>query len=548
MRVAIFSRYSSKRQDEMSLEAQVQACEAFCAREGWTVVRRFLLAETRSADIEQSEEFRAMMAGAKRRDFDVVLAHKLDRFGRHRIRTAAYKAAIRECGVQVRTVVENLGDSALDEAMEGLAEVFARLHQRNLADETRKGQGQATRRGLWRGGSVPWGLDAVQVPGVNRGRELQPHPTRGPIMVEVYERMARGDRSGAILAWIQDRTGERWLLPTLYARIRNEVYRGVIRYGVTRMRSGEKRREASPEELVEGSWAGLVTQDLWTRANAVLDERGKGMRGKSRQTGKSLEPYMLTEGLSSCAKCGRSLIGSRFKGIRYYCCSGRRDKLCSSHKIRADALETAFGASAARILADVDVDQLLAEYEASLEPQRQAARAREASLRRALEDIRRRKRNLIARVEDGLDDPDILARLADLRKEEGQLAEEVARCQVETDRDCRLNVALVQEYLRSYSDLLAEATVEERKRHYRGMFRLVFDLETKEGQILLNLAPSEPHPLKGWEQSGRSARTLLLPSPGAWFPFSLTPGCPRPGVRTGPSPQPCAPDVGGRMC
>ena len=54
MRVAIFARYSSRRQDEMSLEAQVQACEAFCAREGWTVVRRFLLAETRSADIEDS--------------------------------------------------------------------------------------------------------------------------------------------------------------------------------------------------------------------------------------------------------------------------------------------------------------------------------------------------------------------------------------------------------------------------------------------------------------------------------------------------------------
>jgi hypothetical protein len=71
--------------------------------------------------------------------------------------------------------------------------------------------------------------------------------------------MARGDRSGAIIAWLQERTGERCLLPTLYARIRNEVYRGVIRYGATQMRSGERRRVASPEDLVVGAWAGLVT-------------------------------------------------------------------------------------------------------------------------------------------------------------------------------------------------------------------------------------------------------------------------------------------------
>jgi site-specific DNA recombinase len=521
MRVAIFARYSSRRQDEMSLEAQVQACEAFCAREGWTVVRRFLLAETRSADIEDSEEFQSMMAGAKRREFDLVLAHKLDRFGRHRIRTAAYKAAIRECGVQVRTVVENLGDSALDEAMEGLAEVFARLHQRNLGDETRKGQGQATKRGLWRGGSVPWGLVAVRLPGVTRGMDLQAHPTLGPVMVEVFERIARGDRSGDVLAWIEERTGERWARPALYARIRNEVYYGVIRYGKTRMRSGERRRENDPAEVVEGSWAGIVSEDLWRRANAQLDERGRGMRGKSYHKGRPLEPYLLTEGLASCSKCGRHLIGSRFKGTRHYCCSGRRDKACTSHKIRADLLESAFETATAGILRTVDVDRILADYQTSLEPQRKEAKTREASLRRALDQVRRKKRNLVARVEDGLDDPDILARLAELRKEEGQLAEEIATSQVETDQDCRLNVALVREYLKGYSELLSDATPEERRRLYRGLFRLTFDLETKEGQIHLNLAPSEVHPLKGWAKSGRSARTGFHPSPEVPFPFRI---------------------------
>lgn len=505
MRAAIFARFSSKLQDELSLDAQVHACEEFCAREGWSVVRRFLLPETRSADIDAAPEFLELLAGARRGEFDVVLAHKLDRFGRHRVKTAAYKQAIRDMGVQVRTVVENLGDSALDEAMEGLSEVFARLYQRNLGDETRKGQGMATRKGLWRGGSVPWGLQAVKKDGAGRGREIEPHPVNGPIMVEVFERIARGDRSGSVLDWVAERTGKRWSYPSLYERLRNPLYHGVIRYGETRMRSGEKRKAGAPEDVVEGRWAGLVSEDLWKRANAQLEERGGG-RGSSRHAGVAEVPYLLSGGVATCAKCGRPIIGSRFKGQRRYCCSGRRDRTCTGHTMRADELEAHFGRVVRAQLAGLDIAAALARYEESLEPEREASRRREADLRKALAEVRRKKQNLLDRVEEGDADPDLLARLRQRREEEGRLAEEIALCQVQADRAVRLNVSVVEAYVGSAVDLLDEAEPEELKALYRDLFRLELDLESRKGQLRLLLTPSDAQPFTGWANSGRSAR------------------------------------------
>lgn len=151
MRVALFARYSSKFQDELSLEAQISEMERFSAGQGWTVSHRYLLPETRSADVKSAPEFQEMLAAAKRREFQVLLVHKLDRFGRNREDAVVYKSLLRRQGIQVRSVAENLGDGIFDRLIEGILEVVAEFYPLNLGQETRKGQAQLTRNGLFRG-------------------------------------------------------------------------------------------------------------------------------------------------------------------------------------------------------------------------------------------------------------------------------------------------------------------------------------------------------------------------------------------------------------
>src|SRR5687767_2619834 len=86
-RAAIYARVSSEEQvDGYSLDAQLRACRAYLTDHGWTVVAEYV-EEGRSArtdDIAKRPQFKRMMEDARRRGFDLLIVHKLDRFARNR--------------------------------------------------------------------------------------------------------------------------------------------------------------------------------------------------------------------------------------------------------------------------------------------------------------------------------------------------------------------------------------------------------------------------------------------------------------------------------
>ncbi|NMA27569.1 MAG: recombinase family protein [Burkholderiales bacterium] len=52
--------------------------------------------------MQSAPEFQGMLAAAKRREFQVLLVHNLDRFGRNREDAVVYKSLLRRQGIQVR--------------------------------------------------------------------------------------------------------------------------------------------------------------------------------------------------------------------------------------------------------------------------------------------------------------------------------------------------------------------------------------------------------------------------------------------------------------
>lgn len=528
MRVAIFGRYSSRLQDELSLDAQVFEMERHCQTQGWTITHRFLLPETRSADVERSEEFQSMLRAAKAREFDCLLVHKLDRFGRNRETSVVHKAALRRMGVQVRSVVENLGDGILDRVMEGMLEVFAEFYSHNLAQETRKGQGQAVRRGLWRGGAVPWGLRKVAVQEAGKTHwGLEVDPVTGPVMREVYERVARGEKTGDVVDWVQARTGEAWSRPTFYTRLRNPVYYGLIQYGRTTMPAGHKRRKADPEALVEGRWEGLVPEELWRAANGAVDDRGRGLRASHR--GGNRQTYLLSDGVAFCAACGKPLIGSRMFGQGYYVCPGRRDKVCTRRHVKAEDLERAFFSLVSHEIAGVDIDRVIQEFERGRAPEVEAAQKREKALRRQLDQVRKKMRNLTLAIAEGGDFGSLREMLGQLHGEERALQDEVEAIRETVTRTHQVDAMLLREHLRNLAQALPELEPEELRVVYRDLFELRFDLEARSGSLHMKLQGPRPQPVAPEEEgvrgdllratSGRSAPTIRCPEILAfWMP------------------------------
>lgn len=522
MRVALFARYSSKMQDEMSIEAQLSEMETYAEAHGWTVVRRYLLAETRSADVEKAPEFQEMMADAKRKQFDALLLHKLDRFGRDRETSIVHKAALRRLGIRVCSVVENLGDGIMDRMMEGIIEIMAEWFSHNLGQETRKGHRSLTRKGLWFGGKVPWGIQIeTMTEGTREHKRFIPDPVRGPVVREVYEMMAAGRRASDIQDHIQARCGESWHMASLYTRLRNPIYYGLIEYGKTSMPMKQKRRKQDPAEVVQGHWEGLVTKELWDAANAVLDSRASSRTHRR----KPARFYLLSEGIVTCSKCKRSIIGAMFSGHPRYVCSGRRNKECGNHTVKAELLEERVHQEVLHYLSRLDVEKAIKEYENSLQPQRESAVKREGALRQKLSEVGRKMGNLVAAIEDGADVPALRTRLKELQGEESQLAQEVALAQLDADKAVQANVAVVRDYVKTVADAIQGMPPEDLKTLFQHLVRVEFDLEKKEGQLGFRLSPVSTVPLDCCLSSGRSARTRRKTTPSEWWhaakPFTL---------------------------
>lgn len=94
LRVVIYARYSSSSQREESIEGQIRDCTAFAERNGYTVIGTYI-DRAISGTTDNRPEFQRMIKDSKRKQFDVVLVWKFDRFSRDRFASAKYKAQLK---------------------------------------------------------------------------------------------------------------------------------------------------------------------------------------------------------------------------------------------------------------------------------------------------------------------------------------------------------------------------------------------------------------------------------------------------------------------
>ena len=110
MRVACYARYSTNMQREESIAAQIRAMKNYCEVNGWTIIRIYV-DEAKSATTDRRPNFQKMIADSSKKEFDIVLVHKLDRFSRNRYDSAIYKYKLRKNNVRLCSVLERIDDT-----------------------------------------------------------------------------------------------------------------------------------------------------------------------------------------------------------------------------------------------------------------------------------------------------------------------------------------------------------------------------------------------------------------------------------------------------
>ena len=86
MRAAVYARVSDEEQVEgYSIDAQLRAARNLAQEKQWSIVHEYVDAgkSARSKDLTKRPKFKEMLIAANKREFDVLIVHKLDRFARN---------------------------------------------------------------------------------------------------------------------------------------------------------------------------------------------------------------------------------------------------------------------------------------------------------------------------------------------------------------------------------------------------------------------------------------------------------------------------------
>ena len=163
-RAGLYARVSTN--DQQTLRMQSRAMREYAARRGWAIVLQIREVGSGAAKREAREN---LMEAARRREIDLVLVWRLDRWGRSVTDLLATLQELEHLGVGFVSLTEALDlTTPAGRAMAGLLAVFAAFEREILGERTRAGLAQARENGKRLGRPATAAVHAAEIRQLHR--------------------------------------------------------------------------------------------------------------------------------------------------------------------------------------------------------------------------------------------------------------------------------------------------------------------------------------------------------------------------------------------
>lgn len=163
-RVGLYARVSTE--DQQTLAMQNRAMREYAARRGWTIALQIREVSSGAARREAREN---LLEAARRREIDIVLVWRLDRWGRSVTDLLATLQELEHLGVGFVSLTEALDlTTPAGRAMAGLLAIFAEFEREILRERTRAGLAHARQSGKHLGRPATAAAHAAEVRKLDR--------------------------------------------------------------------------------------------------------------------------------------------------------------------------------------------------------------------------------------------------------------------------------------------------------------------------------------------------------------------------------------------
>ena len=159
LRVGLYARVSTH--DQQTLPLQRRAMREYADRRGWTITIDIKEVGSGASVRELRQK---LLEAARRRDIDVVIVWRLDRWGRSMVDLVTTLQELRDLGVGFVSLTEALDlTTPTGRAMAGLLAVFSEFEREILQERVRAGLAHARQNGKRLGRPPTAALNAKQV-------------------------------------------------------------------------------------------------------------------------------------------------------------------------------------------------------------------------------------------------------------------------------------------------------------------------------------------------------------------------------------------------
>jgi putative DNA-invertase from lambdoid prophage Rac len=164
LRAGLYARVSTN--DQQTLAMQSRAMREYAARRGWIIALQ--VREVNSGAMRREAREKVLEA-ARRREIDIVLVWRLDRWGRSVTDLLATLQELEHLGVGFVSLTEALDlTTPAGRAMAGLLAIFAEFEREILRERTRAGLAHARQNGKRLGRPITAGLKEAEIRKLDR--------------------------------------------------------------------------------------------------------------------------------------------------------------------------------------------------------------------------------------------------------------------------------------------------------------------------------------------------------------------------------------------
>lgn len=430
MRAALYARFSTDKQRDTSIDDQMRECERVARAAGLEVVARFQ-DKGISGGTAARPGYQALLAGARRREFEVIVTEDISRLWRNRAEFGPRSAELEDLGIHwVSCVGQDTRRDGWGLVVQ-ILQAMAEHYRREAAYRTRRGL-----EGVARSGKPAGGRSYGYIPATKTGSgRMEIDEGQAQIVRRIFEMYAAGHSPRAIAATLnrdgvpapgstwerQRRRRAGWVHSVIAGNpdrglgiLNNDLYRGVVVWNRSKwIRSAADSSKRRQVQNPRSEWIThqderlrIVSQALWDRVKARQTAQASRIgarvrRGMSRaaaaRTGAG--PKYLVSGLLRCGHCGSN-----------YAIAGRGIYKCSGH--------TSGGVALCANDALLHREEVEAEVLAGIK--------RDLRSPAVIEEICRRVRSALRAGANSHMVVDHSARIAQLRQEAANLADAIA--------------------------------------------------------------------------------------------------------------------------